>query len=89
MNPQTVGSVVWLLGLAALMYFLVIRPQQQQQKRRNEMISALKAGDKIVTLGGVIGSISEIRDESLTLRIADKVEVQLMKSGVGYVLRNE
>lgn len=89
MNPQAVGSLVWLLLFSVLMYMLVIRPQHQQQKKRNEMISSLKVGDRLVTLGGIVGSITHVKDESLTLRIAEKVEVELMKSGVGYVVKDK
>lgn len=82
---QLYGSLVWLVLFSALMYFLIIRPQQQQQKKRNQMLSSLKAGDRIVTVGGIVGTITQVRDESLTVKIADRVEIELTKSGVGYV----
>ncbi|HHY37705.1 MAG TPA: preprotein translocase subunit YajC [Clostridia bacterium] len=79
------SSLIWIILLFAIMYFLMIRPQQQQQKRRREMLSKLKKGDRIVTVGGIHATITDVREDELTIRIADKVEVELSKSGVGYV----
>jgi preprotein translocase subunit YajC len=83
-SNQAVGSIVWLVMFAGLMYFLVIRPQQVQQRKRNEMLASLHVGDRIVTLGGLVGDITQVRDEALTVKIADRVEVEIMKSGIGY-----
>ena len=69
---------------AVLMYVFVIRPQQVQQRRRNEMLASLKAGDRIVTMGGLVGDITQVRDSSVTLKIADRVEVEVMKTGIGW-----
>lgn len=66
-------------------YFFLLRPQQQQQKRRQEMLSKLKRGDKILTLGGLYGEIISMRDDVLTVRLADNVEVRLNRSGVSQV----
>jgi len=71
------------------MYFLMIRPQQQQQKKRNEMLNAMKKGDRIVTIGGIHGTITEIDEKTVVVRIAEKVEVKLNRSGIGGVLRND
>jgi preprotein translocase subunit YajC len=79
------ASFIWIVVLFGAMYFLMIRPQQQQQKKRREMLSKLKKGDKIVTVGGIHATIIDVRDDELTVRIADKVEIDLTKSGVGYV----
>ncbi len=82
-------NLIFIVLLFGLMYFMLIRPQQQQRKRRDQMLGALKKGDKIVTLGGIHGTITEMADDYLTLRVADKVELRLNKSGVGYVLGGE
>jgi len=76
-----------LILLFVLMYFMLIRPQQTQQKKRRAMLGGLRKGDKIITVGGIYGVIVEIdnKDDLLTLRIADKVEVQLARSGVSHV----
>ncbi len=68
------------------MYFLLIRPQQKEQKERAEMIRSLKPGDKIVTMGGLIGVITKVEDLSVKVRVAEKVEVDVLKTGVARVL---
>ncbi len=81
---QALGSLIWLVMFAALMYFFVIRPQQVQQRKRNQMLASLKVGDRIVTMGGLVGDITQVRDVSVTLKITDRVEVEVMKTGIGW-----
>ncbi|HHV79986.1 MAG TPA: preprotein translocase subunit YajC [Firmicutes bacterium] len=69
------------------MYFAMIRPQQQQQKKRNEMLASIKEGDKIVTVGGIYGYVTKVDKDTLCVRIAEKTEVEMQKSGVGAVVR--
>ena len=59
--------------MLAVFYFFVIRPQQQQQKERNTMLSALEKGDKVVTTGGIYGRSLNSRDDTLILKVADKI----------------
>lgn len=82
------GQVLWFVLLIGLMYFLMIRPQQKEQKARAEMIRALKPGDRIVTYGGIAGVITKVEDVSVRVRIAEKVEVDVFKSGVGRLLKD-
>ncbi len=63
-------------------YLLIIRPQQQQQKKRQKMLSELKKGDRVITVGGIHGEITAVHDDDLTLRIADKVEIRIAKAGI-------
>lgn len=80
------GGLLFPIALLALMYFLLIRPQQVQAKKRQEMLGALKKGDRVVTVGGIHGTIIEFKDdETITLRIADKVEISCNRSAVGGV----
>lgn len=64
-------------------YLFLLRPQQVQQKKRREMLSELKRGDKVVTVGGIHGEITAIRDDVMTLRIAEGTEIKINRSGVG------
>ncbi|GAW92705.1 preprotein translocase subunit YajC [Calderihabitans maritimus] len=79
------GTIIYAVLFFAIMYFLLIRPQQKQQKKRQEMIKALKVNDPVVTIGGIHGRITKIKDTSIMIRIADKVEIELEKSAVAYV----
>ncbi|MEZ5344014.1 MAG: preprotein translocase subunit YajC [Pyrinomonadaceae bacterium] len=80
------GSLVSLLlpflVIGAIFYFLVIMPQRRQQKELQTMIANLKNGDEIVTNGGIIGKIIEIRDTSFIIRSADKSNMEVGKSAV-------
>ena len=64
------------------MYFLMIRPQQKQAKQRQNLLSSLKVRDKVITAGGIYGKVTKVKDNSVMLLIADKVEVEVAKSGI-------
>ncbi|HOJ77562.1 MAG TPA: preprotein translocase subunit YajC [Bacillota bacterium] len=66
-------------------WFLLVMPQRKQQKERNEMLSNLKKGDKIITIGGMHGEIVDLDDDEVRLRISDKVEVKFNRSAVAKV----
>ncbi|KUO50638.1 MAG: preprotein translocase subunit YajC [Desulfitibacter sp. BRH_c19] len=83
------GAFIYIAIFFAILYFLMIRPQQKQQKKRKLMLEELKVDDAIVTIGGMHGRITKMRDDQFTLRIADKLEVDFDKSAVGYVKGKE
>lgn len=80
------GGSVQSLGMLALMfvvfYFMLIRPQQKRAKEHTAMLGGLKKGDRIVTTGGLIGRISGITDRLVTLEVAEKVRVQVLRSQI-------
>lgn len=81
--------VVSLLPFAVIIgvfYFFLIRPQQKQQKARNEMLSALDKGDKVITAGGMYGEIVELRDDSIILQVGDKVRLKMTRGSVSRVI---
>ena len=56
-------SIVWLVAMIVVFYFVLIRPQKKQEKKLREMLAALKVGDKVVTVGGISGKIVKIKDD--------------------------
>lgn len=80
-NPL-VGNLIWIAVMFAMLYFLLIRPQQKEQRERAEMIRSLKPGDKVLTNGGLIGVITKVDDLSIKIRVAERVEVEVIKTGV-------
>lgn len=68
--------------IIAVFYFLLIRPQQQRQRQLQETISNLKAGDRVITTGGVIGIITTVRDTSFLIRSADKTILEIARSAI-------
>ncbi|HDP70283.1 MAG TPA: preprotein translocase subunit YajC [Actinobacteria bacterium] len=72
----------YLLFLFGIFYFLLIRPQQQRTKRHRELVLGLRDGDKVVTVGGIYGTIKQVTDDTISLEIADKVIVVFSKASV-------
>ncbi|WP_027085306.1 preprotein translocase subunit YajC [Cohnella panacarvi] len=69
----------------AIFYFLLIRPQQKKQRNRGAMLNALKKGDKVVTIGGMHGTISEITDDSIVLKVNDVTKLTFDRSAINNV----
>ena len=79
------GGLIQFLPILLIMgvfYMLLIRPQQKRQRELQETISQLKAGDRVVTTGGIIGTITAVRDTSLLIRSADKSILEISRSAV-------
>ena len=74
--------VVPLLLMGGIFYFLVIMPQRKQKQQLEELITSLKSGDEVVTNGGVIGKIREVRDTSFIIQSAEKSFLEIGKSAV-------
>jgi len=72
--------------MLAIFYFLLIRPQQKQQKARQAMLDGLKKGNKIITIGGIYGEIVEVKEDTLIIRVADKVEIKTTRGAVSQVI---
>lgn len=83
-NSQLI-SLLYIVGLFAILYFLMIRPQQQRQKKHQEMMKNLKANDHVVTIGGLFGTIVKMKEDSLILRVADNVEIEVLQSAISRV----
>ncbi|MFF0827307.1 preprotein translocase subunit YajC [Brevibacillus sp. NPDC003359] len=75
-----------IIIMFAIFYFLLIRPQQKKAKQRNAMLGAIKKGDKIVTIGGVHGTIQDLSDDTVTLRIAHNVNVTFDRGAINSVV---
>ena len=78
-----------IILMVVIFYFLLWRPQKKQQKRRQEMLDSLKPGAKIVTVGGVMGTIVSLHDDYLVIRVADKVEIRVTRAAVAQVLSSK
>lgn len=74
-----IGPIILMFGI---IYVLLFLPAQRRQKKTQEMISALKNGDKVITTGGLFGTIVGIEGDSVQLRIADQVKVKVLRSAV-------
>ncbi|MBB3109926.1 preprotein translocase subunit YajC [Paenibacillus phyllosphaerae] len=79
------GSILPFVLMFAVFYFLLIRPQQRKQKQRSAMLNAVKKGDKVVTIGGMHGTIHEITDDTIVLRVNDATKITFDRSAINSV----
>ena len=84
-NNSQLISLLYIVGLFAILYFLMIRPQQQRQKKHQELIGNIKPNQKVVTIGGIYGTIVEIKDKSIILEVAENVRMEFMKTAISQV----
>ena len=79
-----------LLLLIPLMYFVMIRPQQKRQKQWQQMLGSIKTGDKVTTAGGIRGIILSIKDDAIIIRVApDNLKIEVAKSAIASVTTQE
>ncbi|WP_297731649.1 preprotein translocase subunit YajC [uncultured Maricaulis sp.] len=83
---QFLSSPIPMLVLMGLVfYFLLIRPQQKRMKEHKALIEGLKRGDEVITQGGMIGKISKVADEEVTLDVGEGVKVRIVRSTIADV----
>jgi len=83
------SSLLFIVILFAIMYFLFFRPSQVQQKKHKEMIESLQKGEKVISSGGIHGKVTQIKDSTVKLKIADNTEIEIEKGMIRKVLRKE
>ena len=66
------GTIIWLVVMIAIFYFMLIRPQKKKEKETKAMLAALKPGDSVVTIGGIIGKVLKIKDDKVCIEIGDR-----------------
>ena len=81
------GASLWLMMVPIFVayYFLILRPMTRQRKQQQEMQSSLKSGDRVLTTGGLYGTVAKVRDDRIYLRIADGVQVELARTAIASV----
>jgi preprotein translocase subunit YajC len=94
-EPQGEGggspwSGIWMIALIFIIfYFLLIRPQQKKQKEHQRMLEAIKKGDRVVTSGGIYGTVVGVKDNVVVLKIAENVKIEVAKSAVSHIISGE
>jgi preprotein translocase subunit YajC len=72
--------------IIAIFYFLIIRPQNKKQKETQKMLSALKKGDKVVTIGGIHGTISSVKESTVIVKVDDNYKIEFSRSAISSVV---
>jgi preprotein translocase subunit YajC len=83
------GPLIFLAAMAALLWFLLIRPQRQRQAAQRELIAELTPNDEVVTAGGMFGTVRSIADDHVMLEIAPGTEVRVVKLAVTGIVRKD
>jgi preprotein translocase subunit YajC len=84
--PEQYSGLITMVVMFGIFYFLFIRPQQKQRKERMAMLDSLKKGDKVISIGGIYGTISEIKEDSIRLKVGDNQELKMTREAVGHKL---
>ena len=75
-----------MIGMFAIMYFLIIRPQQKQRKDREALLAAVKKGDRVVTSSGLFGTVVGLSEHTITLKVAEQVKLEFERSAIGRIV---
>ena len=75
-------TILLMVVIFAIFYFLIIRPQQQEAKRLKAMLSALKKGDKVITSSGIYGVITKVEENDIQVEIAENVRIKMIRSNI-------
>lgn len=83
--PEPMGGLslmIPMLGVFAIFYFVMIGPERKQRKKREEMLKQIKKGDKVMTTGGMFGTVAAVADDSITLLVADGVRLKFTRAAI-------
>ncbi len=84
MQNQWIQLAIWFVLFIGIFYVFIIMPRKKQEKKHQEMVSALKRGEKVVTIGGIIGEIAKVKEETVMLKVSDNVEIEMLKKAIAY-----
>ena len=85
-GPAAIMNFLPLIAIVAIFYFLIIRPQNKKQKETQKMLSALKKGDRIVTIGGIHGTIQTVRESTVIVRVDENTKMEFSRSAVSSIV---
>jgi preprotein translocase subunit YajC len=88
-NPtdSLISTLIMFALIIGIFYFMILRPQQKRQKERQKMLDQVKKGDKVVTAGGLHGTVAGIDDKTILLQVAENVKMKFDRSAVSAVVR--
>lgn len=89
MDPQMTSSLVMFAAIILIFYFLIIRPQKKREKETKDMLNALKKGDKVVSIGGIHGTVISVKENTVVVKVDDNARIEFTKSAISQVLNKE
>lgn len=87
-SSGTLTMLIWIIALGAIFYFMLIYPQKKRTKSFNQMMSNLKRGDTIITIGGIVGKVTDIKKSTIKIRTAGN-DLEITKRSVSSIVKGE
>ncbi len=81
-GPGPLMNFLPIILIFAAMYFLLIAPQRKKEKKHREMLNALRVGDKIITIGGIFGTVTALKDDRVHIKVDDTTRLEMLKSAI-------
>ena len=82
-------TVIMFVAIIAIFYFLIIRPQKKRDKETKAMLDAMKKGDKIITIGGIHGTVVAVKEQTVVIKVDDNTRIEFTKSAVSTVVNKD
>jgi preprotein translocase subunit YajC len=84
-----ISTLIMFGAIFAIFYFMIIRPQQKRAKEREKMLSEVKKGDKIVTSGGIHGTVAGLDEKTVLIDVGNNVKIKMERSAIGSIAQNK
>ena len=81
-----ITSMLPFIAIIGIFYFLIIRPQNKKRKETEKMLSALRKGDRVITIGGIHGTVQSVKDSTVIVKVDDNVKIEFLRSAVSSVV---
>lgn len=88
-SASMMSSLIMFAAIILIFYFLILRPQRKRDKEAKAMLAALKKGDKIVTIGGIHGTVVTVKDKTVVIKVDDSARIEFSKDAISAVLNKE
>ena len=86
-EPQSGAFMfVWLALMGLMFYFLLIRPNRRREKERQALLASVKSGDRVLLSGGILGTVANVKEKTLVIKIADGVKVEAVRAAISQIL---
>lgn len=82
MSGNLSGMLIWMAAIFGFMYFIIIRPNKKQQNERRTLLESLKVKDKVITIGGVHGTITRMTEDTVMIKVAPNVEIEFLRTAI-------
>ncbi|HHV65832.1 MAG TPA: preprotein translocase subunit YajC [Peptococcaceae bacterium] len=89
MDQSLMNMLLWFAIFFGIIYFIIIRPNNKQQKERRAMLESLKVKDKVITIGGIHGTITKVNEDTVIIKVAKDVELEFLRSAVQSVVNRD